>query len=456
MISGITFRELTGGNGCSILSASPGPELDTHGYRENEYAATGLATRSEMTENATIAPAGEDSFTTRVLVRRPERDVDFNGTLVVEWLNVSSGTDAAPDYTYLAEELVRSGYAWAGVSAQYIGIEGGHGSVSGIDAPAPQSLAEKDPDRYAGLHHPGDAYCFDIFGVVGDALRSPDDNHPMSELTVRQTLAVGESQSAMALTTYANSFAAYHKVFDGILIHSRAAGDMPLGDVGSGIAVDTVFSREPTTIRDDLDIPVFIVQTETDVLTNFQFHRSRQPDTDRVRIWEIAGTAHADLHQIGPYEEMLGCPTPVNRGQQRFPLRAALHHLNAWAAGASTPPIAAPLEVTTANGTTGFVLDDVGNVLSGVRTPCVDAPTQVLSGVVTGDLPRICILFGSTTDAPVDALRRRYDDARDYLEKYHAATDLMIADGFALPADRDEIVADARPDILEGIASTAP
>ncbi|MGV9712869.1 alpha/beta hydrolase domain-containing protein [Gordonia sp. NPDC003424] len=456
MTSAITFRELTGGNGCSIVSAHPGPDLVVHGYRENEYAASGSAIRMEVRGDSAVAPAGEDSFTTRVLVRRPERAADFNGTVVVEWLNVSSGADAAPDYTYLAEELVRSGYAWAGVSAQYIGIAGGRGSVGGLDQSAPRSLADKDPERYAGLHHPGDAYCFDIFGVVGSALSSPSDDHPLAGLSVRRTLAVGESQSAMALTTYANLFAAQHKVFDGILIHSRAAAGMPLGEVGRGIPVNTVFDGEPTTIREDLGIPVFIVQTETDVLTNFAFHRSRQPDSDTLRVWEIAGTSHADLHQIGPYEEMLGCPTPVNRGQQRFSLRAALHHLNEWAAGTSTPPSAAPLQVTIANGTTEFVVDEIGNVLGGVRTPCVDTPTQVLSGVVTGDLPRICVLFGSTTDAPAEALSQRYADPADYLAKYHAATDLMIAGGFALAADREEIVADARPDILEGLAPTAP
>lgn len=455
MTPDITFRELSGGNGCSILSANPGPDLAAHGYRESEYAAAGVATRVQPTDDGTLTSEGEDAFTTRVLVRRPERDADFNGTVVVEWLNVSSGSDAAPEYTYLAEELIRGGYAWAGVSAQYIGIAGGLGSVSGIDLPTPQTLADKDPARYTGLHHPGDAYCFDIFGAVGNALCSPTDDHPLAGLTVRQALAVGESQSAMALTTYANLFAVHHKVFDGILIHSRAAAGMPLGYVGRGIAVDTIFSREPTTIRDDLGIPVFIVQTETDVLTNFQFHRARQPDSDTLRVWEIAGTAHADLHQIGPYEDMLGCPTPVNRGQQRFCLRAALHHLDAWAAGRSAPPTAIPLRVTSSSdGTSEFAVDDIGNVLDGVRTPCVDAPTQVLSGVVTGDLPRICVLFGSTTDAPEDALSRRYRSADDYLQKYHAATDLMIGGGFARAADRAEIVADARPDLVADLPTT--
>ena len=38
---------------------------------------------------------------------------------------MSSGQDAAPDWTYLGEEILRRGHAWVGVSAQYVGVEGG-------------------------------------------------------------------------------------------------------------------------------------------------------------------------------------------------------------------------------------------------------------------------------------------------------------------------------------------
>ncbi|MFW0783907.1 alpha/beta hydrolase domain-containing protein [Gordonia sp. CPCC 206044] len=430
------------------MSATPGPNLAAHGFRENEYAVSGVAARFETSGDRELTEVGKDTFTTRILVRRPIDDARFNGTVVVEWLNVSSGSDAAADYTYLAEELVRGGFAWVGVSAQYTGITGGPGSVGGLDTPSPTGPAAKDPERYTGLHHPGDAYCYDIFGTVGAALRTVGADHPLAGLTVRRSLAVGESQSAMALTTYANLFAGYHRVHDGILIHSRAAAGMSLGEVGRGIDIDQVFDAEPTTIRTDLDIPVFIVQTETDVLTNFRFHLSRQPDTDRIRVWEIAGTSHADLHQIGPYEDMLGCPTPVNRGQQRFVLRAALHHLDAWAAGRSQPPSAPPLELDLSGATPQFVVDDIGNARGGVRTPCVEAPSQVLSGVVGGEVSRICLLFGSTTPAAPEALAARYTDPSEYLRRYGEATDLAIAAGFVLADDREELLADARPDLI--------
>ena len=56
--------------------------------------------------------------------------------------------------------------------------------------------------RYGTLVHPGDAFSFDIYTHVGDALR----REPSLLGGVRPTclIAVGESQSAMFLTTYVN------------------------------------------------------------------------------------------------------------------------------------------------------------------------------------------------------------------------------------------------------------
>ena len=430
------FTELTGGAGHSLMSATPGPDLAAHDYTETEFATSGLV--PGLTPTGAAPPA---EFTTRILVRRPASSQKFSGTLVVEWLNVSSGSDAAPEYTYVAAELVRAGHAWVGVSAQYIGVEGGSGSVE-VDA-GPSGLAAKDPARYAAMSHPGDAYCYDIFAAIASHLT----DGPLADLTVARTLAVGESQSAMALTTYVNSFAAAHNVFDGFLIHSRAVAGLPFGEVGAPADINTAFTGEPMAIP-DVGAPVFVVQTETDLLTNFRSHLARQRDSSCFRLWEIAGAAHADLAQVGHFEEFLNCPDPVNRGQQRFVLRAALRHLDAWSAGGAPPPIASPLQLIGPNDEPVFEVDDVGNVIGGVRTPCVDAPTQVLSGIVPEPVSRICLLFGSTHPIPADTLAARYGSADGYLLAYNKAADAAIAAGYVLADDRPEIVADAHPELL--------
>src|SRR3546814_3419577 len=53
-----------------------------------------------------------------MLVYRPTDPARFNGTVILEWLNVSGGVDAATDWVVLHNELIRGGYAWVGISAQ--------------------------------------------------------------------------------------------------------------------------------------------------------------------------------------------------------------------------------------------------------------------------------------------------------------------------------------------------
>ena len=139
----------------------------------------------------------------------------------------------------------------------------------------------------------------------------------------------------------------------------------------------------PTLVRDDIDVPVVMVQTETDVTGRLRYLPARQPDTDLIRLWEVAGTAHADRYQIGEFEELLGCPRPVNRGQQAYVVRAGLRWLDSWARGGDAPPSAARLETADWE----FVLDEAGNAHGGVRTPVVDVPVELLRGDTEADAP---------------------------------------------------------------------
>lgn len=407
----------------ALMSARGAPDLAAAGYAETEYVVRGTAVSHA---------GGRADFATRIVVRRPTDPTTFSGTLVAEWFNVSSGQDAAPDWTYLEAELLRSGHAWVGVSAQYVGVEGGGGSVdTGLGSPG---LKGNDPARYGELHHPGDAFMFDVFRQAVEAV-------PGLEPELR--LAIGESQSAVALTTYVNEVHAADGCFDGFLIHSRAGAAAPL-DAPAGVSMDEVIRGAPVTIREDVDVPVLVVVTEGDLFDRIGFLGARQPDTDRFRLWEIAGSAHADRYIVGEFEEFLGCAVPVNHGQQRFVLRAALRHLDRWARGGAAPPVA-PLLETDGD---GFAHDDVGNVRGGVRTPAVDAAVEVLSGRPWPGASVACRLFGSTTALTPEVLRERYGDRAGYLAAYERATDAAIAAGFVLPEDRDEILADVRPEVL--------
>jgi hypothetical protein len=146
-------------------------DLARLGYTEQEFLLTGTADSYELAGPRTpdgqwsVRPASRAAFTTRVVVRQPADRGSFSGTVLVEWLNVSGGLDAAPDWMMAHTELIRSGHAWAGISAQRAGIEGG-GLVPGLH------LKKSHPARYAELSHPGDAWAFDIFSQAGHALRA--------------------------------------------------------------------------------------------------------------------------------------------------------------------------------------------------------------------------------------------------------------------------------------------
>ena len=136
------------------------------------------------------------SYKTRLIVYRPSNPKKFNGTVVVEWLNVSVGSDTAPDWIGDHTELIRQGFAYVGVSAQAIGVNGGT-AVLGAGS---KGLAKTNPARYGTLHHPGDAYSYDIFSQAAQAIWHPRRTSVLGGLKPKALIADGESQSAFFLT----------------------------------------------------------------------------------------------------------------------------------------------------------------------------------------------------------------------------------------------------------------
>ena len=97
-------KQLTGGKGVFIGDPVP-VDLAKAGYTEHEYEATGTATSYKTVGALTgdgrwnFTPATTAPYRTRVLVRMPTSKARFSGTVIVEWLNVSGGVDADPDWS---------------------------------------------------------------------------------------------------------------------------------------------------------------------------------------------------------------------------------------------------------------------------------------------------------------------------------------------------------------------
>lgn len=428
-------------------------DLAALGYTEHEFLLEGTASGYRLTSERTpdgrwsVEPNDPAAFATRVLLRRPADYARYSGTVVVEWLNVSGGLDAAPNWMLAHTHLLRRGHAWAGVSAQRAGIEGG-GLVPGMH------LKAAHRERYEALSHPGDAWSFDIFSQAARALAElPDVSTGRGRRTAR-LLASGHSQSAAFLVTYVNAIDQLARVFDGFLVAGRT---------GAGAALDTGFHPAATgaeRIRHDLRVPVIVLQTETDV-TLLGSGLIEQPDSDLLRNWEIAGAAHADTYLLfasgqddgtlpaarlaelmRPTTDVLMGHTdfPVNSGPQHHYLEcAAFEQLDGWVAGRTKPSVAPRLAVT-ADGRE-LHRDDLGVAMGGIRTPWTDVPLSILSG--TGQRGEMfAFLFGTTRKLADADLARLYPGGEaDYLAKFEASLESAIGGGFLLSDDRAEILA---------------
>ena len=459
----------------SVVTPAPGKpllllgafDIGAVGYVAEEFFISGTASSYSPTGELnpdgrwTVTPSGTADYTTRIVVLTPANRARFNGTVLVEWLNVSGGIDAPALWMMAHREMLRAGYAYVAVSAQRVGVDGG-ASLLGVD----MSLKSQDPARYASLSHPGDAFSYDIFSQTGELVRN--DGGVLRELPVRHVLAVGESQSAMFLTTYVNAVDRLAQSYDGFVVHSRFGPAAPLDS-------SSIFDDEQTGVpqavkfRADLRVPLIAIITETDLFGGVRhgYYFARQPDNERLRVWEIPGAAHADNYTIqvapidtgsAPLDDIVAAYAPTNMlmGQQlghyinfapqhHYVVQAALAALDTWVKTGEPAPTAPPITMSE-NDPPAPVLDPHGLAQGGIRTPWVDVPIARTSGVVALEPPEaaqsvMSLIFGSGEPFDAATLGRLYPGgAPEYLERFTAALDTAIRAGFILAADRAEIL----------------
>ena len=427
-------------------------DISDVGYTAAEFFVSGTAS-SYVGQGA----PGQADYTTRIVVMTPTDTAKFNGTVLVEWLNVSGGIDAAAIWFMAHREIARAGYAYVVVSAQQVGVQGGT-TMTGFD----MSLKKQDPERYSRLSHPGDDYSYDIFSQIGSLAREASDDGVLGRFKPEHIVAVGESQSAMFLTTYVNAVDPLAKVYDGFLIHSRFGVAAPLDSASALEALQTGLP-DAVPFRPDLRVPVMTVITETDLVGAVLsgYYLARTPDNERLRTWEIPGTAHADNYTIkvgfidtgsAPLDQILAgyAPTNVLMGQEldyqinfapqhHYVLQAAIAGLQKWVRDGTPPPSAPRIEIGEGH-PPPLLLDANGIAKGGVRTPWVDVPIARTSGVVHTDNV-MAHLFGSGEVFDAETRSRLYRGGKnDYLERFTESLDATIRAGYLVRADRSEIL----------------
>jgi Alpha/beta hydrolase domain len=402
-------------------------ELAIRGYIEEEFFIQGNANRYTTPAQATATPTdGDHPYKTRIVVRRPADPKRFNGTVLVEWNNVTNGFDAENIWFFAWEHILRAGYAWVGVSAQQVGVT---------------ALKTFSTERYGmidvnqGGTIMGDALSYDIFSQAGQSIKSPGGINPLGNLKPIRVIAVGESQSAQRLSTYVNSINPLARVYDGFIL----------------------LSSLNQRIRTDVPVPVWKISTEYDV--GFGEAGVRQPDTALFRSWEIAGTSHVDHHlrqsreplelrDIGTSSEAAfspncGVPTVGTRVPVQYVLASALDLMGRWIDKRTPPPSAPPITTTAASERQITISrDKLGLALGGIRLAEVAVPTSINNGTNTG--PGACARWGYYKPFDIGTLNMLYPNHQSYVSAVERVTNENLQAGFILKQDAESVIRDAR------------
>ena len=387
------------------------------GYTQAEYFVSGTATDPSTGKTA--------PYTTRIIVTRPANQKRFNGTVLLDWVNVTAQFENAVDTLEAHRMLTREGFAVVHASVQAAGI-----------CCTPLTPKVWDPVRYAALSHPGDAYADDIFSQLARAVRAPQGVNPMGTLKVKRVLAAGQSQSADELDTYVREVQPGAQVIDGFLIHGGGSKS---------------WATPPA-------VPVLHLLSDEEASPD-------APDTTQnYRLWEIAGTAHSDFW-LG-YQQVFGQGPRVladapqkpasaddelgvvagNYGEivhpmqatcilagatmpMRYAVSSALHDLDRWVRAGVAPPSGPRFQFSGGQ----LAKDQYQNTLGGIRYPPIDVPVATYVSTVCG-LGGITVPF---SDVQLHAL---YPTHADYWSQMKAATSASVTAGWLLPADATDLL----------------
>lgn len=408
-------------------------DLKAYGYVEQEYYVEGLANRYRFTgpqANAEMIDGGH-RYKTRILVRRPADPKRFNGTVAVEWYNVTTGQDIDFDYAAAHEYLLRDGYAIVAVSAQIVGVDAlktwNPARYGDLTLAAPPTEIAPPGSRFGVA----DVLGWDVFSQTIQALRHPGAVDALGGLKVERVIADGESQSASMLTRYYNGIDPLHREIDGVVFYD-GAGPLRTDSPTKAITVGTeVFGADPG---------------------------SPQPDSAVYRRWEVAGASHIDLYDA-QYADAItardgalkspdgktvsvtglitGCAwSPIwSAVPTHYVVTSAFAHMNSWIKDGVAPPGAPRFERDASVTPAVTHLGADGVIAGGIRLSEVEYPTGTNRGRGNTGANFFCFISGAHKPFTAEELAARYPDPAVYVRNVEALDARNAAAGFILPVD---------------------
>ncbi len=435
-----------------IAFCRPRTDVAARAYVVEEFILDGEAVSYVAAPGATHGHDGKwdtveseaAPYRTRILVVRPQRAEDFDGTVYCNWQNVTAGYELGS-----ADEVgVLDGAAWVGVSAQSVGIHGfrNNRNAMGEEPAVRWHLAAWEPERYGTLKHPGDDWSYDIFSQAGAVVgprRTIGSIDPMGGLPVKRVIAAGASQSGGRLAAYYNAVHPLAGVFDGFLPSISGGFSTSVNSKSAAAAAAErggARGRTAALFRNDLATPLFLVNSECEARG---YHPNRRADDATFRFWEVAGTPHDSRMAPGKAE---GGEGRILNPLSYLPFQAmALQHLVRWIDDGTLPPVFAGMDKTFSDdGRAHLVRDECGNARGDLRHPALDAPTAEYHGA-NSQAAGFGRLFGWALPRDAAVVHARFGSESAYLERYTEAVDSLIAGEAVRAIDRDLLIAAAPP-----------
>lgn len=217
---------------------------------------------------------------------------------------------------------------------------------------------------------------------------------------------------------------------------------------------------------------VLALEMETDVQVFGTYHaRDRNHGTDDEDpnhvLWELAGVSH--LPQPYMAIDQRREYSPQNPIDFRSVTRAAIHHLTRWIVNGTEPPPTQHIEGhKDAEGSWRTERDEDGNALGGIRLPhmprmladgtSIGAPVGAYNGVIHELFPEpnVALSHWNTAVNPADIglaisgtferfsderLTELYPNREIYEERYRAALDAVLEEGYIPQEDHDRYLA---------------
>jgi len=427
-------------------------DMDTLDYSEHEYFLQGEATRFRMKDGAEqdrsgfwqAESAGVADFKTRFIVYAPRNPANFNGTVVLTWNNVTAGHDL---FQADSKTIFENGFALVCLTTQKVGIEG--------LPPLHQGLHGWDAERYSDLHIPSDDLSFDIFSQAAELIgpnRAAEGIDPMSGLKVERVVAQGASQSAGRLATFINAIAPIHNPIDGFIlqIYFGSGTALEVGDTlvdinkpAPGNAAKRLQGKN--LLRDDLGVPIFVVNSELEAIACFGV---RQPDTETMRFWEVAGTSHTSIQGRAIRQKLLdrdniisGKVDPAINAIPISPVYdVVFQHMQCWLTDGTLPPVFPRIDF---EGTPPSPRRDKSGIATGgIRLPQVEVPVAKNSAIpLSEDI--FALLGGSSFPFAPEQLITRYGNKTRFLEQFSNAANSAVTDGAITSRSLNDIVREA-------------